>query len=238
MKNNQLRLQITNIFFLILCLAVLISIFDSWLRVKNIDCLPSDLCSELTQSIDQVLIDQRMIGFNHTLPLKNLLANKHITLIKLEKKWPHSILINIEQLSPQYIIQSASEVWGIDAQGNVFSQAISDQLPIVLVDNDFNQKQNEQINPNFSQAVLALTQFLGHNDQISFVQNQFFIIPEQNRQIIFDVSNLNLQIKKYQLLKEAKIWENIEEDIFEVDMRFDMPILRANKIFAMLDKSS
>ncbi|PIR06407.1 MAG: hypothetical protein COV55_03935 [Candidatus Komeilibacteria bacterium CG11_big_fil_rev_8_21_14_0_20_36_20] len=156
-QQSKYRQRIIFIIWCILIIFLIQSIFQiRYLQVKNIILLNNQDLS--LEEIEETLADQLSAGkyliFKNnnyfllkTEPLENLLAEAYnLDEVKVEKKFPNSLIITVKEKISQFIWQNDDTLYLLDAKGRLNRQisALDDKY-LILEDLRANYPQNEDI---------------------------------------------------------------------------------------------
>ncbi len=152
---------------------------------------------------------------------------------KLKKIFPHQLIIYVRKLEIVYKIKNQDQVFLVNQEGLILEDKPTVFAPIINYDNG-NQlfEIGKQMDVKLHEYIIELLD-LFNNNQIKFQDIRFKsaqiieVTLENEYEVIFLKSqNPELIIKKLQLILNNISTFPIDKQITEIDLRFNLPILR------------
>lgn len=205
-------------------------------RVTNINCQIEGLsCPE---DLLQNLADLKGSSFFFTNFEKKLTNNQNrdtvYILTSVKKEFPSTINLNFTQEKIEYelIVENESKYIGISGK-NLPHKNNDIKLSIIWQkeDNIFEKnKVNSKYHNIFINVSKNLEKVTVDKIILNLISDSEIIMEIQGQPTyIFDIETIETQTKKVDTIIKARELEEIEEPILEIDMRFDLPVLRTRQ---------
>ncbi len=214
--------------------SVLLLIFS---KVSSIECRVDN--KECTQELLEKISTLKGTSFFFGNFEKKLLENQSTSSIyilkSVKKKFPGTLDLFFTQEQVQYLLLTSEKKEYIGESGTIlpaeqqvtrtFTFDWKSEEPII---------QNTKVMEKYHKKFLAILKILKQEsiENANFIWNsdQEILLNLANGPVlIFDAETIETQVKKIDTIIEAKELEEIEEPILEIDMRFDLPVLRTSR---------
>lgn len=220
---------------LLVVTTILFLFFTPVLHVKctigNNDCPP-----ELQQKI-AVLKGSSFFFGNFEKKLEQNRFSESIYILETIKKiFPNTVWVTLKQEQVAYTLTINGQKNFIGKSGVIVPSSETNDMHFVQF--DWNTEKSivseNTVSANYHQKILNVAQILKEkpieNARFSWNSDQEIQLFIPNQPIfIFDTDTIETQVKKVDTIINAKELEEIAEPILEVDMRFDLPVLRTSR---------
>lgn len=218
-------------------LLVISLLFLAGNRVTAIECLVEGV--SCPKELHQEAGTLKYSSFFFTDFKKKLLENQSggsiYILESLTKKFPGTLILQFKQEHIEYLLESSEQKNYIGKSGVVLPQQPND-LEITT----FNWRDEKQIltqnmvdegyHSLFLSIARSLQKLTTKNHKISWISDSEIILEIPGEPLyIFDRETIETQVKKVGTIIHARELDEIEESILEIDMRFDLPVLRISQ---------
>ncbi len=220
---------------------VLLLIFVGFYKVSSVSCSLEKMgevtkCPEQLSNQINVLKGKSFFFTNFTDKISKLEETNSIYLLKsIDKKLSGEIQVTLEQETIIYLLDLENETYLLGNSGKVLPQQASETVPKIIWQNNQPILENNQVNPKYHTVLKNFTQSLS-NQQIDKPINLYWTSDseiileiESKPDFIFDIQTLETNIKKIGTILEAREIDEIEAPIQEIDMRFELPVLRTTQ---------
>lgn len=206
-------------------------------RVTKVDCtVESSECPPELAEHSKILKGSSFFFGNFEKKLhENLLENNVYLLQSVTKKLPGTIVLTFEQEEIEYSLQFEGETKYVGKSGTIIPNNSQPQ-DVLLIEWKTDQEliKENRVQNKYHQLFLTITQSLTRTSQeqkkIIWNSDSEVILDIPGRPLfIFDSETIETQIKKVDTIVNAKELDEIEEPILEIDMRFDLPVLRTRQ---------
>jgi hypothetical protein len=206
-------------------------------RVNNIECkIENSPCtSELIKSLNTL---KKSSFFFSNIPQKiseDQTDDSTYLLKSYTKKFPGTLSLVFKQENIKYTLQIEDKKYAIGKSGTIVPGKSKKTESILFSwKNDTKIIQNTIIKNNYHKIFLNIVNSLSETQidksTIIWISDSEILleIPDQPL-YIFEQETIVTQIKKVGTIINAKELEEIEEPILEIDMRFDLPVLRTRQ---------
>jgi hypothetical protein len=218
-------------------LFVLTVLFLGFSRVSNVECyLHDQVCPPDLMAQAQTLKGSSFFfsNFDQKLMQSNSFESIYI-LNNIQKKLPSTLKLYFNQEEIEYALLINNEKKFIGQSGVAIpNQTETNNILIIQWQLEQSIIENNLINPDYHQIFLAvartLTQSNLKNPVILWVSDtQILIDFDEHPRFIFDKQTIQTQIQKVDTIISARELDEINEPILEIDMRFDLPVLRTSQ---------
>lgn len=218
-------------------LSLLIFLFLVANRVNKIDCfVANNTCPQELIENSTILKGSSFFFGNFKEKLhENLLENNIYILQSITKKFPGTLILKFVQEEIEYSILLNNETKFIGKSGTLIPNNSETKDDLVIewkIDNSLIEE--NKVNGEYHKLFLVLARFLGQttrqSQRIVWNSNEEIILDIPGKpQFIFDLETIETHIKKVDTIISAREIDEIEEPILEIDMRFDLPVLRTRQ---------
>lgn len=229
-------------YFLILTLLTLSLYFSlKFFTLNSVSCYLEDKDScgqDLTTTLDKTLLQQSLFFTDfETVLTSEPLASLPYTLVSYQKKLPNQIQVTFVEETLQYFLRTTDgQRLAVGTEGSIVNLAQNDgQLPEIQINKTHEElSANKKLNPEIHNALAALLNSL-YKYQLSFQNiewnsaNEIEFSLKTGQKVILAAENPQHSIEKLQLILDSAEIKTIEEPINEIDLRFEMPVLRTSK---------
>lgn len=224
--------------FILPALIFLVILFLLLTRVTKISCdVDGNTCPDELQKNTSILYGKSFFFENFE---KKLLqdwqtANSIFVLKSIQKKFPGTIILSFSQESVEYIINTDDKAVFVGNSGIAIpNQSTQDKIPKiewkptqVIVENNI---VDERYNKIFLTIARWLNKLNKENIIINWLSDQEIRIEIPGQPpFIFDIQTIETQVQKIDTIINTRELNKIEEPILEIDMRFNLPVLRTRQ---------
>ena len=216
---------------------VITALFLIFSRVSHIECkLTQNNCTSELQDRVNILKGTSFFFGNYEKKLEQNNFSESIYILEsVKKKFPNTLVITLKQEQVAYSLLLNEETKYIGESGLLLPSQEKDKKTVqfdwknekaVITDN--------QIIPEYHQKFLSVAQTFKEKsiENVHFIWNsdQEILLELPNQPLfIFDRDTIETQVKKVDTIISAKELEEIAEPILEIDMRFNLPVLRTSR---------
>ena len=207
---------------------IILLILGSLLKINVIHCQISNMnCNPELYSKLEVLRGKSLFFVNLDKELSsNGLELKTLFLKEYQKKFPNTIILNFNEEKALYQLEVEGNRSIISELGNTLqSNQKNEQLPQVVWNNDDT--------PDHLKIIKIINSAKNNNlkvDKIIWENNKEIIIKiNSSPKIIIDTETLNSKIDMLGILLTSREIKDYEETIKEIDLRFNLPVLRTTQ---------
>lgn len=200
-------------------------------KIRKIECILVDAVCP-SQLAEKLQLDGSSIFFED-IEKSILLAVKDQPVVfdHLERKLPDKVIVYFDKTEFAYQLQFTDQLITVDELGNIFytQEEVANQIeikddlyPLLVENSKIKNKINNQLLLFFSKIEEADLKI----EKISFNSKNTIAVQFRDYPIVlFEPETIGAKISDLLLIKKEQI-DQIENEIKEIDMRFDFPILR------------
>ena len=172
-------------------------------------------------------------NFSHQLSTSHLRDSIYL-LESVSKKFPATIIVTLKHEPVMYSIETADTTYFIGESGVVLPQQTTQEILSLKWKNDqpivTDNVVNSEYHSIFLSVVASLEKLANKNPSISWISDTEILveIPEEPP-FIFDRETIETHIKKVGTIVNARELDEITQPILEIDMRFNLPVLRISQ---------
>lgn len=153
------------------------------------------------------------------------------TLQSIQKRFPGTIELNYSRESAQYAIKIEENTQYIGESGTVLPQESDFQQLTVIWNQEASPLSNNSVTDKYHALMLAaalkLQKIPTASPQLLWNSDSEIILKiEKQPNFIFDTQTLETGLKKIDTILQARELAEVEGLITEIDMRYDLPVLR------------
>lgn len=198
-------------------------------KLKSVNITGSQSCLNQAELFEKTQIANKNLLLLSKVELKEEISQKFpcTTEVKIEKKYPSTIVINISTATP--VAQIADSPFGVTGEGLVIGTQDPQNLPKLFLPQEIKIEQNKKIDDGNILLVLHLIENLQKSDftptQIRLVDNVDIIIYSQAeaKALFTTTKDPAAQVDSLQsVLAKAKIDAS---KISQIDLRFNKPVI-------------
>ena len=216
---------------------VITALFLIFSRVLHIECkLTQYNCTPELQEKVNILKSTSFFFGNYEKKLEQNNFSKSIYILEsVKKKFPNTLVITLKQEQVAYSLLLNEETKYIGESGLLLPSQEEDKKNVRFDwKNEKSLVIDNQIIPEYHQKFLSVAQTVNQKsiENVHFVWNsdQEILLELPNQPLfIFDSDTIETQVKKVDTIISAKELEVIAEPILEIDMRFNLPVLRTSR---------
>jgi hypothetical protein len=206
-------------------------------KTKNIECQIEDKpCPlELTESLD-TLKKSSFFFSNVSKNISDTQSKDSIYILEsFSKKFPNTLELVFKQEDLKYSLLVSDKIFNIGESGITIPNKTSNKESISIVwQTDTNPVKDNVVINKYHTIFLHIAESLSaaslDNVTIIWVSDSEILLEIPNQPLyIFEQQTIETQIKKVDTIINAKELEEIEEPILEIDMRFNLPVLRTRQ---------
>lgn len=203
--------------------------------VKNIECqLDQQTCPEsLTNSLT-VLHGKPLFFTNYQSILQEQRVPLPVTLTQVKKHLPNTLNLEFSSQNLAYMIQTNEGTIAVSTTGVLFKDTtvlppttieVKPELSSVL---DPNHAIQAPIHTAFLELVTTLEKSDLPVKHISWVDKDTINLIMNDGQLnaVVDQKNPRVAIEKLELIIKSQEYQAVQENVQEIDLRFDLPVLR------------
>lgn len=240
-KTKQPRSRLVTAFgylyWLLIVIAIIYFLVDVW-RIESVQCLAEgqevdEICEQLSTLENSSLF---FTNLQQSVLFKNTLKNKQGQVfqpVNWKKILPNRLIITFKKEDPEYFLVTKQGQYLVNDQHSLTAADSEFDLKVVEVSAVYSELIHDQnrIDPNLNQNILSLIAELDKTD----AKWEKIILDQQHSQIAFDnyvyifgfeqlePKRMAIQI---QLLEETIADTFLPEQVKEVDLRFELPVIR------------
>lgn len=222
---------------IVLCVTFISALlFLAFLPVKQIECsVDTNPCPAQLQEETNKLLHTSFFFTNFE---KKILENQNsgqvYILTSSTKTFPSTLHLTFQQEATQYVLVVSGEKNHIGTTGIILPTATEDPGSVIEWNTQGTVIENQKILPKYHQLFLEIAQTLEKtalkNYKIVWNSDQEIRLEIENEPLfIFDSESIQTQLQKVDTIIHARELDEIEEPILEIDMRFDLPVLRTQQ---------
>lgn len=227
----NLKQKLISILFIITILFILLN------RTKVVECqiekttCPDDLIENLN-----TLKGSSFFFTNISQKLEDNKTNDSIYILEsISKKFPGTIKLSFKQEEIKYSLLINDQIFYIGKSGATIPTKLDNTQTVSFTwKNEKDIVKDNNVEDSYHKKFLNIAESLSKNTKeniiIIWVSDSEIILEIPDEPIyIFDKQTIETQVKKVDTIINAKELEEIEEPILEIDMRFDLPVLRTRQ---------
>lgn len=227
----NLKQKLLSLLFLVIIL------FLAFNKTNTIKCqIENSECPEVLIKNLNTLKGSSFFFSNIQKKLENNKTNDSIYILEsISKKFPGTIKLYFKQEEIRYSLITSNKTFHIGNSGTTIPTE-SDYSEIISFTwkNEEVIINNNKINDDYHNKFLNISTNLSKNNlentTITWVSDSEIILKTPNKPpFIFDKQTIETQVKKIDTIMNARELEEIEEPILEIDMRFNLPVLRTRQ---------
>lgn len=206
-------------------------------RIENITCfIADDVCPEEIQNQLSALKGSSFFFTNSIEAASQLIVEAPIYSVEhIQKEFPNKITVFLSRENSHYKLsiyqQDSSEEYYFGASGIALpSKDVSTQLVVNWRARDIpieNEKINSEIHSKLSAVANELRNAEIESATLEWISDSEILLEIKSEPpFIFDAETLQTQVQKIDTILSAREVDEFESQIKEIDMRFDLPVLR------------
>lgn len=207
----------------------------SLLSVKNVEChlLSGQQCSpELVETL-QALQGKSMLFEDYASAGANSPSTKQpVTLVAIKKKLPSTVIVTFKHEAAEYVLVEPDQTSIISETAKAFTGEYNTD-GLLFVQSDQNLiSENGYIEPDVHHTIMTIKQTAKEIQLpltgFHWVDKSTIKLSMENReeQFIVDSESPRLQLHTISLILKSNEYRDISEKKTELDLRFNMPVLR------------
>lgn len=217
-------------------LILIIFIFLLFNRVTKIECnVINSNCSEELISRTNKLKGSSFFFSDFETKLANDDNQKTIYILdSINKTFPNTIVLNFVQEQIDYELIFNQQKNFIGDSGKIIPQESNSTVTSIEWKNEYQVVNENKVDQKYHQIFLTLADYFNNaslDKAVIYWENDSEIVVEIHEQprFVFDIETIQTQVKKIDTIIKARELEEIEEPILEIDMRFNLPVLRTRQ---------
>lgn len=211
-------------------------LFLVFLPVKQINCtVENKPCPPELQEKITVLHGTSFFFTNFAQKiLENQLSGHIYILSTIKKIFPNTLELSFQQEAVQYTIIVSGEKKQIGETGIILPTVTENVGSTIEWNAEAQVIAEQKVLPKYHQLFLHIANTIEKSDfknsKILWNSDQEILLKIEHEPLfIFDTESIQTQLQKVDTIIHARELDEIEKPIIEIDMRFDLPVLRTQQ---------
>lgn len=230
-KKNLVASKITKIiFFSLLILAAILLFYFT--KISVVICqFKQDPCPD--EIVKQLNFQNKSIFFTDIeQSVQKIIFIKPIKLVEIKRYLPGKLSLSFTSVEYLYQLKFGNSYFSVDNDGNLYpAESQANLIMIEIEEQKFDQLvENSRLKPNYhGQLTRGLDQLAKAQMKIKqfFLTNDILVIKLENYpQLLLTLDNFSQEIENFLLINQQIDVNQYQPSIMEIDLRFDLPILK------------
>ncbi len=227
---------ISKIFIICIAVTFLFCMLRYVVVVHTITCSVTDTsepCPNEVVSDLQVLLGNPLLFSNLPTAIESSISTQAYVLNGYNRQLPNTLEVQLHTAEYEFGISTAKRSFTVTTTGNILERPIPSELPTIHMENNSISEHTLPSNEIITIGETALSTLSAINlpyKSIRYVSDQEMKIELQDTPItvIVDPTSAEEQIKSVPLILQSTQVQTIPEKIIELDLRFNLPVIRTS----------